>query len=297
MTNYDETVLLFAILERIINDLGEELQIEPICVKPSGEECKPDLLLDESKFKTIIEHKASLSENELNIRDIMVEIYEKYYPLLEKDKDQLAALFPERDRNNVGLIQYMINENLILSTFNILRHPRELELALIRGRFNSKILAGMMSQRFPYSNRESAKFKLLRNPTPTPLAADIIWSFVLLPLYGLIGGLRGAASIDYSRIVDETSTLIRGDRKVAKNTAEKIVNDALKFLDDIEWIEYKNVKGPVKIFPDKSKGKGAVRDLFCEKWYETKVAESQKESKPAEEEKYEQLFFDSPDNK
>jgi hypothetical protein len=285
-------VLLFAVLERIINDKGEELQIEPNCRKPNGEECRPDLLLDESEFKTIIEHKASLSEGELNIRDTLEEIYDKYHSLLENEKDQLAALFPGSDRENVGLIQYLIRDELVLSTFNILRHPRELELSNFRGEYNSRILREMMSERFPYSHRESAKFKLLRNPTPIPLAADIIWSFVLLPLYGVIGGLRGEESIRYSRIVNETSTLIRGDRGLAKNTAKKIVNDALKFLNDIEWIQHDTERKLVKIFPDKSKGKGAIRDLFCDKWYEIKVIESQRETEPIKEERYEQLYFD-----
>ncbi len=266
------TVQLFSILERVFSDHKLEYEIEPNCKKPNGSECTPDILVKENEFKTIIEHKASLSENEMSVRGVLEEIYNKYVPLISGKLDgQIAALFPEEDETTVQLIMHLITDNLVFSSFMLQRDPKLLKLSTIKGEYSSPKLMRIMSTNFEYDFTEFARYKLIRMKPPVPLAADIIWNLVLLPLYGASGKFGNEVTIDYQDILSETITQVRGYGETPDDNLRSVVNKSLKFLNKLGWVEFNGQDLPVKVFPKKGTGMGQIRQLFCNKWFQLKV--------------------------
>lgn len=268
---YEETVRFFAVFERVLNEGGLHPQIEPTCHKPDGSICTPDFVVEEDDLKTVIDHKASLSKNENNTMDELDDVYNKYIPLVPAGHGQIAALFPKSEESAVQLTIHLLTNPLVLSSFLMMHDSKTLELHTLKGIYLSPNLARIMSDRFRYEFLEFAKYKLIRMKPPVPLAADIIWSYVLLPLYGASDQFDDGATIDYQDILTETSTQMRGYGTDSEESLRGVVNDALRFLDKIGWVEFRKQDEPVKVYARKGKGKGQVRTQFCEKWFELKA--------------------------
>ena len=269
---YDETVRLFTILERAMIESGLSPQIEPTCVKPSGEKCTPDFVIDDDNCKTIIEHKASLSERPENARGTLEDILNNYGPLIEdSDEGQVGALFSKKDEESVQLIMHFLEDILVLSTFHLVYDPRALHMASLKGRYQSDTLGRIMSSSFDYEFLEFARYRLLRQKPPIPLSADIIWSYILLPLYGRAEEFGDGATIDYSDILEETQSIVRGYGQDSENSLRGVVNRSLKFLNTLGWVEFEEQDRPIRVYPKKAKGKGQIRKVFCQKWYELKT--------------------------
>ncbi len=272
VNRYDETVRLFTILERVMTDIGLSPQIEPTCVKPSGEKCTPDFVIEETRHKTIIEHKASLSERPENAKGTLEGILDNYSPLIEdSDTGQVGALFSKKDEESVQLIMHFLEESLVLSTFHLSLHPRILQIVTLKGMYLSESVKEIMSSIFDYDFLEFSRYQLLRQKPPIPLAADIIWSYILLPLYGRSGGFGEEETIDYQDVLEETQTQVRGYGQDSEDSLRGVVNRTLKFLTTLGWVEFKEQDRPLKVYPKKAKGKGQIRQFFCQKLFDLKT--------------------------
>lgn len=265
---------LFSVFERVLADAGLKSKIELTCTKPDGTECTPDFIIEEEEWKTIIEHKASLSEREMNAGNVLDDIYDKYSPLISNSNGgQIAGFFPKEDEETVQLAIHLIADDLILSSFRMIHDQTTLKISTLKGQYRSRALAEIMETEFGYDFTEFARYRLIRMKPPVPLVADIVWNYVLLPLYGESGEFGDEVLIDYQRILDETKTQVRGHGADSESQLRGVVNRALKFLNRMGWVEYRGEDEAVNVYPRKGKGMGQIRRLFCNKWFQFKTRE------------------------
>ncbi len=127
---------------------------------------------------------------------------------------------------------------------------------------------------------------------PVPYTADVLWKTVLLPLYGRLGEYELRTELNYADIIDEAKTQVRSWVTDSEHLVRGFVNSALSFLNDIGWAEYFGPEKPVVFYPNKGIGQGDLKELFCEKWYNSKTKQRRPISSKKEVD-YLQLTFDT----
>ena len=111
-----------------------------------------------------------------------------------------------------------------------------------------------MMESFEYDFLEFTRYRLLRQKPPIPLSSDILWNFVLLPLYGRGGVFEEGASVNYTDVLKEMQTQVRGYGLDNEDSLRGVINKSLKFLNELGWVEFKKQDEPVKVYPNKAKG-------------------------------------------
>ncbi len=282
--DYHFTVGFFVVLTEKLTDLGIRHEVERDFLTSDGETKTPDFVVfDGDEMTDVLEHKASLSGPK-GALDEAKSIAAKYKLLMherEKSAPQVTLLYPIKKQETMDEVADELPDGLTLCSFDQETSHTELRFKL-KGPVRSKPLR-LLLQGDPIVFNPSislSKYKYIKAGPPVTYTAADVWT--LLPIFrGIQDVGRPSFEVDRGLLIERAKSFyppwIRDNNQVT--TAR--VDDALEFLDLIDFIDWKPGRSKIIIYTNKGSRSGEVLAYFAERMAKIRAKQARRRGRVA----------------
>ncbi|MBE3093862.1 MAG: hypothetical protein IMZ52_02440 [Actinobacteria bacterium] len=279
--NYIETVQVFSFLDKKLDDSQIEHEIEKdLELKPPKTKCNPDFIIHRDELTDILEHKASLPNNEEYVLEEITDCYNKYNTVMFNKVEcqpNLIFLYPKKKEYLIKKIQNQIPKGIQLCYFNL--GDQEIDFQKDVKVVHPELANVLKYSPYPYARHNYSKHKFIKaepHQVYTAFQVNLILrsfqdiSTVNQPSYIVKkDDVLSVMNTYYPPWINENLMQINSGR----------LNHALEFLDKIEAIEWDREKGEITVFKEKGRKSGDILKNYAKKWCKIQAKKKQSKSR------------------
>ncbi len=266
--DYHFAVGFFVVLSEKLTELGIRHEVERDFLTPDGETRTPDFVVfDGGEISDVLEHKASLSGPK-GAMDEAKSVSERYKLVVHegvRSSPQVTLLYPVKKQAIIDEVVDDLPDDLTLCSFDQETSHTEIRFKL-KGPVRSKPLR-LLLQGDPIGFNPSislSKYKYIKAGPPVTYTAADVWT--MLPIFrGIRDVGRPSFEVDRNLLIERAKSFyppwIRDNNQI---TASR-VDDALEFLDVIDFIDWKRGRSKIVVYTNKGSRSGEVLAYFAER--------------------------------
>lgn len=264
---YQESVYFFSGFKKVLEEAQVEVSVEKD-FKVNDKKVRPDFYCESDEYITILEHKASLTENELGIEKECAAANEKYSPLIQEKLGDLGLIVPDNSCENLKHRVDLMDLDILVMGFLLSLEDEFIEIKTIGLEPKSGKISSVLNCRHTFEIDEFSFQKFIRHEPPPPYTASLLWTS-LYQFIHLKKEDQDFFKVPYEKVNGVLKAIfaswIEGDQ-----ITQGRVNAALKLLDYAGWLEFSGEFKPIKVYPTRGTRSGDILIALIKKWVECK---------------------------
>jgi DNA-binding MarR family transcriptional regulator len=270
--NYVNTIYFFAAFSKYLKKHGIKHELEFDIADTKGNKKTPDFVIfDDTNITSIKEHKASLPKNKDYFLRKVKEIKEKYSNVVHKGKNyqpNLIMFCPNTCIDVINECEKDIEDEITLMVFDLNIEEEIISFVKIIGEVKDSILKNVLNLKttIPLKRDDFSKYKFIRKEPHPTYSAWVLWNTVFSYFMNPFSLREDYYKIQYNNLLAEVNTLFPswiGDRE---QLSVRNINKALKFLDKINFINYKIGEKDITVFRRKGLRVTDLPEYFAKKY-------------------------------